>query len=54
MFSADFTDLNRVVVDAYLFSIDNLGVSVIPESSSIAMIGLVGGIGLFIRRKFML
>ncbi len=53
MFSADFTDLNRVVVDTYLYSMDNLGVSVVPESSSIAMIGLVGGIGLFVRRKFM-
>jgi len=53
MFSADFTDLNRVVVDTYLYSMDNLGVSVVPESSSIAMIGLVSGIGLFVRRKFM-
>ena len=52
IFNTDFTDLNRVVVDTYLYSMDNLGVRVVPESSSIAMIVLVSGIGLFIRRNF--
>ena len=52
MFDADFTNLNRVVVNTYLYSMDNLGISVVPEPSSIAMIGLISGGTWFSRRFF--